>query len=40
MDYIDQALLTATGLETVCIKTDKKVILNEMIEIAKRYGDE
>jgi N utilization substance protein B len=40
MDPIDKAIFLAWGIEYMVHKTPKQVILNEMIEIAKRYGDE
>lgn len=40
MDPIDKAIFLAGGIEHIIHKTPKQVLLNEMIEIAKRYGDE
>lgn len=40
MDPIDQAIFLGGGVEFLVHKTPVKVILNEMIEISKRYGDE
>ena len=40
MDPIDKAIFLAGGMEYMVHKTPKQIILNEMIEIAKRYGDE
>lgn len=40
MDPIDQAIFLCGGIEYIVHKTPPKIILNEMIEIAKRYGDE
>jgi transcription termination factor NusB len=40
MDPIDKAIFLGGGVEYMIHKTPLKIILNEMIEIAKRYGDE
>ena len=40
MDLIDRVLFVLWYIEFLIIKTPKEVILNEMIELAKRYGDE
>lgn len=40
MDHMDKAIFLAWGVEYLVHKTPIKIILNEMIEIAKRYGDE
>ena len=40
MDPMDQALLLAWGMEYIAHQTPREVLINEMIEIAKRYGDE
>ena len=40
MDPIDQAIFLSWGIEYLVHDTPFKVIINEMIEIAKRYGDE
>lgn len=40
MDEIDQAIFLAGGIEALVHKTPLKILMNEMIEIAKRYGDE
>lgn len=40
MDPMDKAIFLAWGVEYIVHKTPIKIILNEMIEIAKRYGDE
>lgn len=40
MDPIDQAIFLGGGVEYIIHGTPLKVIMNEMIEIAKRYGDE
>ncbi len=40
MDPIDKAIFLWGGVEYLIHKTPLKVIMNEMIEIAKRYGDE
>lgn len=40
MDPMDKAIFLAGGVEYLVHKTPIKIILNEMIEIAKRYGDE
>lgn len=39
MDLIDRILFVIWFTEVSEIKTDRKVVLNEMIELAKRYGD-
>lgn len=39
MDPMDQALLLAGGMEYIAHQTPKEILINEMIEIAKRYGD-
>ncbi len=40
MDPMDKAIFLAGGVEFLVHQTPIKIILNEMIEIAKRYGDE
>ncbi len=40
MDPMDKAIFLAGGVEYLIHNTPIKIILNEMIEIAKRYGDE
>lgn len=40
MDPIDQAIFLEGGIEYLVHQTPFKVMINEMIEIAKRYGDE
>lgn len=40
MDPIDQAILLCGGVEYLVHKTPHKIMINEMIEIAKKYGDE
>jgi transcription termination factor NusB len=40
MDPMDKAIFLAGGVEYLIHKTPVKIVLNEMIEIAKRYGDE
>ena len=40
MDTIDQAIFLLGYIEHKVIETPKEVILNEMIELAKRYSDE
>ena len=40
MDHMDKAIFLAWWVEYIVHKTPIKIILNEMIEIAKRYGDE
>ncbi|AKH32749.1 transcription antitermination protein NusB [candidate division SR1 bacterium Aalborg_AAW-1] len=40
MDPIDKAIFLGGGVEYLVHKTPLKIIMNEMIEIAKRYGDE
>ena len=40
MDPIDKAIFLWGGVEYLVHKTPLKIIMNEMIEIAKRYGDE
>ena len=40
MDTIDQAIFLLGYIEQKVIETPKEVILNEMIELAKRYSDE
>lgn len=40
MDLIDQSIFLLGYLEWKVIESPKEVILNEMIEIAKRYSDE
>ena len=40
MDIIDQALFLLGYVEYQTIKTPKEVILNELVELAKRYSDE
>ncbi|UFX82804.1 transcription antitermination factor NusB [Candidatus Absconditicoccus praedator] len=40
MDIVDRAIFLLGYLERTIIKTPKNLVLNEMIELAKRYGDE
>lgn len=40
MDLIDRVLFILWYIEFSIIKTPKEIVLNEMIELAKRYGDE
>lgn len=40
MDTMDQAIFLLGYIEHKVIETPKEVILNEMIELAKRYSDE
>lgn len=40
MDPMDKAIFLGGGVEYLVHKTPFKILLNEMIEIAKRYGDE
>lgn len=40
MDLIDRAIFLLWYIEYDVIKTPKKVILNEMVELAKRYWDD
>lgn len=40
MDLIDRAIFILWYIENKKIQTPKNVVLNEMIELAKRYGDE
>lgn len=40
MDIIDRAIFLLGYIEFEKIKTPKPVILNEMVELSKRYGDE
>ncbi len=40
MDIMDRAIILAGGVECLVHHTPPKIMINEMIEIAKRYGDE
>ena len=40
MDLMDRVLFILGYIEFVELKTPKEVILNEMVELAKRYGDD
>lgn len=40
MDTIDQAIFLLGYIENKVLQTPKEVLLNEMIELAKRYSDE
>lgn len=40
MDLIDRVLFVLGYVERKELQTPKEIILNEMIELAKRYGDE
>lgn len=40
MDIVDQALLLLGYCEYRVMDTPKEVIINEMVELAKRYSDE
>ncbi len=40
MDLMDRVLFILWYIEFVEMKTPKEVVLNEMVELAKRYGDD
>lgn len=40
MDVIDIALLWLWEAEFFALKTPRKVLINELVELAKRYGDD
>jgi transcription termination factor NusB len=40
MDIMDRALFLLWYAEWKALKTPKEIIINELIEIAKRYSDE
>lgn len=40
MDLIDRVLFVLGYIEYVELRTPKEVVLNEMVELAKRYGDD
>lgn len=40
MDIMDRVVFVLGYIEYVRLKTPKEVVLNEMIELAKRYGDD
>lgn len=40
MDVMDRVIFILWYVEYTLLKTPKEVVLNEMIELAKRYGDE
>jgi N utilization substance protein B len=40
MDIMDRVIFVLWYAEFLLIKTPKEIILNEMVELAKRYGDE
>jgi len=40
MDLMDRVIFILGYIEFVELKTPKEVVLNEMVELAKRYGDE
>jgi len=40
MDLMDRVLFILGYIEYTVMKTPKEVVLNEMVELAKRYGDE
>jgi len=40
MDMVDQSIFTLGYIEYLTLKTPKQVLLNEMVEMSKRYGDE
>ena len=40
MDMIDQSIFLLGYIEYLKLKTPKEVLLNEMVELSKRYGDE
>jgi len=40
MDLMDRVLFVLGYIEFVELKTPKEIVLNEMIELAKRYGDD
>lgn len=40
MDLMDRVIFVLGYIEYVRLKTPKEIILNEMIELAKRYGDD
>lgn len=39
MDYIDQALFLLWYVEWKVLKTPKEILLNELVELSKRYAD-
>lgn len=40
MDIMDRVVFVLWYIEFVALKTPKEIVLNEMIELAKRYGDD
>lgn len=40
MDLIDRVLFVLGYIEYTELRTPKEVMLNEMVELAKRYGDD
>lgn len=40
MDMIDRVIFVLGYVEYLEIKTPKEVVINEMVELAKRYGDD
>ena len=40
MDLMDRVIFVLWYAELILLKTPKEVILNEMVELAKRYGDD
>jgi len=40
MDFIDRSIFLLWYIEYKEMKVDKPLVLNEMVELAKRYGDE
>jgi transcription termination factor NusB len=40
MDFIDRAIFLLGYIEYKELGVDKPLVLNEMVELAKRYGDE
>ena len=40
MDLMDRVIFVLGYAEFLLIKTPKEIILNEMVELAKRYGDD
>ena len=39
MDLIDQCVFILGYIEYIKLKTPKEILLNEMVELSKRYGD-
>jgi N utilization substance protein B len=40
MDLMDRVIFVLGYAEFILLKTPKEIILNEMVELAKRYGDD